>query len=278
LNHDPGYVFSEKRFLDRLFSRCSLEKHQKQDLADIKYFTMLHYKTDEPTVEQIRNEIKLLREIKLDQSVEIKIHPDDTPAQIMLRFAEEFLYILITQKKEDNYSYVPLSTKIDNSPELMDAIFQNDKNKAKDYFNKNPDFFDGITKKLASYEPFAKRFLDDAWDNVFDNNYKNALNLINEGIQFNDKTYNPHLYELKSTCLLGINQPAKALDSINQAIDLLIQDPFDFDENIGTFLRKRSSIKKELKDSEGSKNDEEIANKYKILWDANYQDKLTAPI
>ena len=264
---DPDNAFSEKRFLDRMFSRYMLEKKHDKDLSGIKWSKMLDYKYN-PKIEALHSEIDALEKLKQEQSDRYRIHVEDTPAQILLRFTHEFLFILKTQESDGFIKNPSLISKINSNPELEDALLQDNDKKLETYFKVNTNFFDSLNNKLDSYEPKAKKLLDKGWDILCEGKMEEAMLFINEGIRLNDKVYNPYLFELKSNWHRDQDQLEEALESINTAIELLMEDPFYFDEGIGGFLNTRSSIKNKLGDFDGGKLDDLISYKYDYFWAA----------
>lgn len=105
------------------------------------------------SVEEFKNIINKYKATKKDQAQLYNMHPDDTPAGLMVEMLEEYFPILKTHKK----SNIQILSEIEGeNPDLLEhiisAIGSGDMETYRDLIAQNPEFLDSFMGKLADNE------------------------------------------------------------------------------------------------------------------------------
>ena len=81
------------------------------------------------------------------------MHPDDTPAAIMIELIEEYVVFLKSHKKSDERIFIEMAKQ---NPELLaqivSALSSGDMKRYRDLIAQNPEFLDGFMGKMADNE------------------------------------------------------------------------------------------------------------------------------
>jgi hypothetical protein len=81
------------------------------------------------------------------------MHPDDTPAALMIEMLEEYILILQTRKKsKDQILREMAGTNPDLMAQILVALSTSDTKKYNDLISQNPKFLDNFIDKIAENE------------------------------------------------------------------------------------------------------------------------------
>jgi len=90
---------------------------------------------------------------KQDHALQYNMHPDDTPAGIMVEMIQEYILILQSRKKSNDQIFRELAT--DNTDLLAQAISamqSGDMNRFNELIAQHPEFLDSFMRKMAENE------------------------------------------------------------------------------------------------------------------------------
>lgn len=124
---------------------CSVE--------ELKMKVFEKFDTQELSVNEFES-LRLKQEPKkLVHAVGYNMHPDDTPAAIMIEMMLEYMVILQSRKKTDEQMIAELASDYDDLFfQVMSALGSGDMKKYKDLITHNPEFLDSFIKKVAENE------------------------------------------------------------------------------------------------------------------------------
>jgi hypothetical protein len=150
-----------------------------------------------------------------------------------------------------------MNKHIQNNPELERIIKSGNKEELINYLSSNPKLAELMLNDIANLNKTpSEKYRLDAIDKIYDDkDFIGAIELINTGLELNDKEYEHDWYKLRSQCQIELMNHTDALVDINKAIQSIIQhSPAEYGR-ICEYIDSRSEIKLLLRDIEGAKKD-----------------------
>jgi len=255
ININSDGLLSETRMRNRSLSRKLLCNELKCDYKDIRWNIFIDYYIKKVSIQDLEIAIQNIQSIKEKHAKKLSFHPDDTPAQIVLKHTIDYLNIIKSKTSTEKSSKNSLEKILLENPEILDIASAGDDIKFKNYMKENPEINEFFNAKPNIPEAPAKKIIDMALDQMYEDNYSKAQALLILGLKHIDDIRAPMYYILSSDCLCEMEYLDDALGDINKAIELLIKDGFDFDEEIASALLSRANIREKKGDLPGAELD-----------------------
>ena len=138
---------------DRFQSKTILAIKVGCSVQNLKEKVFEQFDSLDVPVDEFKNLITKHTLTKSEHALKYKMHPDDTPAAIMIEMLEEYIILLKSRKKTDNQIFREMATdNPDIMTQIISALATGDMQLYNDLMTKNPEFLDKFIEKMADNE------------------------------------------------------------------------------------------------------------------------------
>jgi hypothetical protein len=254
---------------DKQTSLLRMAMNMQCSANEVKEYFINDLIKQELSVAEAKETIQIIRQKKIEESKVFNIEPEDTAAAYMEEWAKEFF----ENNKIDWKEHEIAENLLNVNPELARIINEENELELKNFLEENSSLLDSFIENLAYADEPAKRYRDKAIEKMYEQeDYADAIHLINKGLDSCDYQIAPTLYSMRAECnkkLLNFND---ALNDINKAVRLISTNIPDNYYSISQFYRERAEIKVLLGDYNGARQDEEMGSTFHAKFKANETD------
>jgi len=143
----------ERNSSNREFSKSFLASNLGCSKTELKQKVFEQLESMNANIEACKEVILRRNKTRFEQAKEFNIHPDDTPANLMIEMVEEYIEKLKSKKNSDDQIIREMaSSNIDLMSELLVAKELGDINRIEELLEQNPDFYHEFIKKIINNE------------------------------------------------------------------------------------------------------------------------------
>lgn len=193
----------------------------------LKFFDEL--KNNKTTAIEAQNLIKEMGKKQYEESQLLNIEPNNTPSALKKEWLEEYIKEKVYADRKRETKEV-IADHLSENPELAKAVYNGNKSEIKKIIHEKPDLLNSYMENMVYAEKPAERYRIKAVNLVYkinsptpttQNEYLEAIQLINKGLEINEPETEPFLYALRAECYVKIGKSSNGIIDLNQAISFL---------------------------------------------------------
>jgi hypothetical protein len=145
-----GPIINEK---DRFQSKTILASKVGCSVQNLKENVFKQFDSVHSSIDEVQKLITKHNLTKVEHAIIYNIHPNDTPAAVMIEMLEEYILILKYRKKTDNQIFREMATiDPDLMTQILVALSTGETERYNELIAKNPKFLDNFIDKISENE------------------------------------------------------------------------------------------------------------------------------